>query len=59
MFNNIGAGELVIIAIVIMILFGAKKLPEFTRAIGESAKEFKKGYKGDGSTLDEPKTDTK
>lgn len=49
MFNNIGTGELVIIALVIMILFGAKKLPEFTRSIGESAKEFKKGYKGDDS----------
>lgn len=45
MFNNIGAGELVIIALVIMILFGSKKLPEFTKALGESAKEFKKGYK--------------
>jgi sec-independent protein translocase protein TatA len=44
MFNNIGAGELVVIAIVIMILFGSKKLPEFTKALGESAKEFKKGY---------------
>ena len=49
MFKNIGAGELVIIALVIMILFGSRKLPEFTRALGESAKEFKKGYKEDGS----------
>jgi sec-independent protein translocase protein TatA len=49
MFNNIGAGELVIIAIVIMVLFGSKKLPEFTKALGESAKEFKKGYKDEDS----------
>ena len=57
MFGNIGTGEVVIIAVVIMILFGSKKLPEFTKAIGESAKEFRKGYKGDGS--DEKKAEPK
>lgn len=56
MFQNIGAGELVIIAIVIMILFGSRKLPEFTRALGESAKEFRKGYKGDDSPKKESDT---
>jgi sec-independent protein translocase protein TatA len=60
MFKNIGTGEIIIIAVVIMILFGSKKLPEFTRALGESAKEFKKGYKTDGSKKsDEPEDNNK
>ena len=43
MFNNIGAGELMIIGLVIMILFGSKKLPELTRSLSEAGREFKKG----------------
>lgn len=45
MFNNLGTGEILIIALVVMILFGAKRLPEFTKSLGESAKEFRKGIK--------------
>jgi len=56
MFRNIGAGELAIIGLVIMILFGSSKLPEFTRSLGESAKEFKKGYKGEDDKSDEKKS---
>jgi sec-independent protein translocase protein TatA len=43
MFNNIGSGELLIIGLVIMILFGSKKLPELTKSIADASKEFKKG----------------
>lgn len=45
MFQNIGMTEILIIAIVLMILFGAKKLPEFARGLGESGKELKKASK--------------
>ena len=45
MFKNIGTPEVVIVAIVILILFGAKKIPEFVRGIGEAIKEFKKASK--------------
>lgn len=45
MFQNIGITEILIIAIVLMILFGAKKLPEFARGLGESGKELKKATK--------------
>lgn len=47
MFNNIGTLEVVIIAIVVMVLFGSKKLPEFTRSLATSSKEFKKALKDD------------
>ncbi len=47
--------ELIIVLVIILILFGAKKLPELSRSIGESAKEIRKGFSDD---KDEPK-DTK
>ena len=40
-----GMGELAIILLIILILFGAKKLPEIARALGQSIKEFKKAGK--------------
>ena len=45
MFNNIGTTEIIVIAVVLMVLFGAKKLPEFARGLGESGKELKKASK--------------
>ena len=40
--GRIGFGEIIIIALVIMVLFGTKKLPEFGAALGEFVKKFKK-----------------
>ncbi len=58
-----GMMELLIIAGVVVMLFGAKKLPQLGGAIGESIKNFKKGVKdpaklteGDDSK-DEPKAE--
>ena len=51
MFRQIGPAELIIIAVVIFVFFGAAKLPELARSIGASAKEFKKGIE-DGSSDD-------
>lgn len=42
MLANIGSTEIIIVAVVILILFGAKKLPEMGKGLGESFKEFKK-----------------
>lgn len=47
MFNNIGTTEIIIILVVLMVLFGAKKIPEFARGLGEAGTEFKKGLKGE------------
>jgi sec-independent protein translocase protein TatA len=41
--KNIGGPEILIILVVVLLLFGAKKLPDLARSIGASAKEFKKG----------------
>ena len=41
--GRLGAPELIVILIVLILLFGAKKLPDLARSIGSSAKEFRKG----------------
>jgi sec-independent protein translocase protein TatA len=40
---NLGAPELLIILVVILLLFGATKLPKLARSLGEAQKEFKAG----------------
>lgn len=45
------AEELAIVLIIILVLFGGKKLPELSRSIGKSISELRKGVKGD---TDEP-----
>lgn len=40
-----GMGELVIILLIVLLLFGASRLPEIARAMGKSIKEFKKAGK--------------
>jgi len=45
MFGEIGAGEIVLILAVLLLLFGAKKLPELARSIGKSARALKDGLK--------------
>ena len=41
--GRLGAPELIIILVVVILLFGARKLPDLARSIGSSAKEFRKG----------------
>lgn len=41
-FLNLGGQEMIIIFVLILLLFGAKKLPELARGIGKSMGEFKK-----------------
>ncbi len=38
---NLGPTELIIVLAIVMLLFGAAKLPKLARSLGESAKEFK------------------
>lgn len=42
MFENIGGGELFLIFLVFVVLFGAKKIPELAQGIGKGIREFKK-----------------
>ena len=45
MFGNIGATEIILIVLAILILFGAKKIPELAQGVGKGMREFKKALK--------------
>lgn len=42
-FGNLGSSEIIIIALVILLLFGGKKIPELMRGLGKGVSQFKKG----------------
>lgn len=39
---GLGTPEIILIVVVVLVLFGAKKIPEFMQGIGKGVKEFKK-----------------
>lgn len=43
---NLGMSEIIIIAIVVLVLFGGKKLPELMHGVGKGIRDFKKGMNG-------------
>lgn len=53
MFRSIGTTELLIVAGIILLLFGGKKIPEFFRGLGDAVKEFKKASKDTGKKEEE------
>ncbi|MCE0762208.1 Sec-independent protein translocase subunit TatA [Pseudonocardia kujensis] len=55
---SLGGWEIVILVVVVLLLFGAKKLPDMARSVGQSARIFKgemKGMKHDGKTEESAK----
>lgn len=44
--GNLGAGEIIIIALIVLLLFGGKKIPELMKGIGKGVKSFKDGMNG-------------
>ncbi|MBR5716144.1 MAG: twin-arginine translocase TatA/TatE family subunit [Bacteroidales bacterium] len=55
----IGMQEILIIAVVILVLFGGKKIPELMRGLGSGVKSFKEGMKEGMPDDDEAKNDTR
>ena len=47
---GLGYQELMIILVIVLLLFGAQKLPELARGLGKSVSEFKKGQSEDEAT---------
>ena len=43
--GNLGTSEIIIIAILVLLLFGGKKIPELMKGIGKGVSQFKKGLK--------------
>ena len=63
--KNIGLPELIIIGVVLILIFGGRKIKELSRGLGESSKELKKvkkeydGALSDTDTTQETKEETK
>ena len=57
--GNIGTGEIILIALVVLLLYGGKKIPELMKGIGNGVKSFKDGMNEieKDITDDTPKTD--
>ena len=56
---GLGYQELLIILVIVLILFGANRLPELARSLGSSVKEFKKGVNEVNKTEDTTATPRK
>ena len=48
----IGTQEIIIIALVVLLLFGGKKIPELMRGLGKGVKSFRDGASGIGEEID-------
>jgi sec-independent protein translocase protein TatA len=46
LFGTLGTPEIIIIAILVLLLFGGKKIPELMKGLGKGIKNFKEGVKG-------------
>ncbi|MDF9829720.1 twin-arginine translocase TatA/TatE family subunit [Parabacteroides sp. PF5-6] len=44
--GNLGTGEIIIIALIVLLLFGGRKIPELMKGLGKGVKNFKDGVKG-------------
>jgi sec-independent protein translocase protein TatA len=47
MFGSLGLPELLVILLIVIIIFGANKLPQLGKGIGQGLKNFKEAVKGD------------
>lgn len=43
LFLNLGAGEIILVAMIVLLLFGGKKIPELMSGLGKGVKSFKDG----------------
>ena len=56
--ENLGTGEIIIIAIIVLLLFGGKKIPELMKGLGKGIRNFKDGVKGIEDDINLNDTDT-
>ena len=57
MFNGIGTTEVIIIAIFVLVFFGAKRIPELARGLGQGIKEFRQASKDIKKEIEESSRD--
>ncbi|MCK9408343.1 MAG: twin-arginine translocase TatA/TatE family subunit [Bacteriovoracaceae bacterium] len=56
---GLGTQEIILILLVVLIFFGAKKIPELARGFGKGVSEFKKGMSEVQNELNKDTTDSK
>ena len=59
MFSNLGTPEILIIGLIILILFGAKRIPEFMQGLGKGVREFKKAARDIQDEIEKPEENKK
>ena len=52
--GNLGTGELILIALVVLLFFGAKRIPELMHGMGKGVKSFKEGLNDIEKQINEP-----
>lgn len=56
---NLGLPEILLIALVVLLLFGGKKIPELMKGLGKGVKSFKDGVNGIENEVNAPLQDKK
>ena len=56
-FGSFGGTELIIALVIILLLFGAKRIPELAKGLGSGVREFRKGTREDYEKSDQEKKD--
>ena len=57
--GNLGTTEIILIVLVVLLFFGAKKLPELAQGLGKGIREFKKSVRDVKDEIENSKTDEK
>ncbi len=56
--GGLGAPEIILIALIVLLLFGGKKIPELMKGMGKGVKSFKEGMKGMEDEINQPANPT-
>ena len=54
MFGNLGTPEILIIGLIVLVLFGAKRIPEFMQGLGKGVREFRKAARDIQTEIEDP-----
>jgi sec-independent protein translocase protein TatA len=57
MFDGFGPEKLIVVLLIVLVLFGGKRIPEIGASLGKGIREFKRGIKEVGDTINEPEID--
>lgn len=57
--GNLGASEIIIIALIVLLLFGGKKIPELMKGLGKGIRSFKEGMNNIEKEIENPDQEKK